>query len=266
MKFNQKNRIASKKSTALIDGSAKGVFKASGSMSFTGTTSVPLPPAPPPLVPVVNVTTAGSDGQGNVSGSGSTVSKTTKSCLSALLAAHTNDKKDLVQGSVEQEKRVSVTIPGSESTLKDQRLLKPPGSGQSSSVSSSSEGECEAEDATAVLGADTESKTKGIAHREHVNCIQYGFGSLQGARERWAVKFVVYIPFHSMMMVSLPSCRYLPTRNTLHDACFYPFRFSIATNTDRRVESTLSWKGNIHACLLVHASLCVYLISLHDKS
>lgn len=177
MKFNQKNRIASKKSTALsaIDGSAKGVFKASGSMSFTGTTSVPLPPAPPPLVPVANVTTAGSDGQGNVSGAGSTVSKTTKSCLSALLAAHTNDKKDLAQSSVEQEKRVSVTIPGSESTLKDQRSLKPPGSGQSSSVSSSSEGECEAEDATAVLGGDTESKTKGIAHQEHVNCIQCVF-------------------------------------------------------------------------------------------
>lgn len=226
MKFNQKNRIASKKSTALsaIDGSAKGVFKASGSMSFTGTTSVPLPPAPPPLVPVSNVTTAGSDGQGNVSGAGSTVSKTTKSCLSALLASHTtallashttNDKKDLVQGLVEQEKPVSATIPGSESTLKDQRSLKPPGSGQSSSVSSSSEGECEAEDATAVLGGDTESKTKGIAHHERgivSSVCLCGFGSLQGARERWAVKFVVYIPFHSMMMVSLPSCICLPTR------------------------------------------------------
>lgn len=218
MKFNQKNRIASKKSTALsaIDGSAKGVFKASGSMSFTGTTSVPLPPAPPPLVPVSNVTTSGSNGQGNVSGAGSTVSKTTKSCLSALLASNTNDKKDLVQVSVEQEKRVSTTVPGSESTIKDQRSHKPPGSGQSSSVSSSSEGECEVEDATAVLGVgDTESKTKGNGHHEHriVSSVCVCVGSLQGARERWAVKFVVYILFHSMMMVSLPSCRCLPARD-----------------------------------------------------
>lgn len=28
------------------------------------------------------------------------------------------------------------------------------------------------------------------------------------------------------------------------------FRFSSATDTDRRVESTLSWKGNVHAFLL----------------
>lgn len=45
------------------------------------------------------------------------------------------------------------------------------------------------------------------------------------------------------------------------------FRFSSATDTDRRVESTLSWKGNVHAFLLdifcmLFVSLCVCEVSM----
>lgn len=174
MKFNQKNRLTSKKSIAVsvTDGTANSVFKASGSMSFTGTTPITLPPAPPPLVPVSNVTTTttcGSDGQGGVDArAGSTLPKTTKSCLSALLSTQTDVKMSVLQGSVGQEKQVTSTAPGSGDTVKDQKSLNPPGSGQSSSVSSSSESECEAEDTTAVLGAgETEPKAKGVVQYEH---------------------------------------------------------------------------------------------------